>query len=432
MKDLRQQLRSLFENPYGEHCPLHFPWSVDRYGQSYIHAMRREALAYEWTLARTFIGRAKLVVAALLWPGISTVEAARLTYRFGSLVKNQCGVGVLRQFYEQMYLANVLNLPGDIYYRYRLFNKRDRSDFSYYLSGYAFRLLLKKINRHHKLGVIGDKEMFFINCQRYHLPTVPVIAVFRDGKLALPSQELDQFVSERNSGTSLQLPSQSLFFKPTGEMGGRGAERWQYDSKLAAWQRGEKQLVEHQLINRFCERSHSQTYLLQPCIASHSKLQQLSPETLPTVRVVTTRAIGEQPMVVRAALRMSSLEGREVDNFSQGGIASAIDVDSGELSYAVAKDFTRGLFSKHPMTDEQIKGLVQPHWPSIQRTVIQAHEKFSEFVSVGWDVAVTEEGPLLLEANIDWGHDLLQIPHDRPLGITDFPRCLLKEFQAAA
>jgi hypothetical protein len=44
--------------------------------------------------------------------------------------------------------------------------------------------------------------------------------------------------------------------------------------------------------------------------------------------------------------------------------------------------------------------------------------------SVGWDIVLTEEGPLLLEGNAVWCVDLAQLSHRRPLAETPIPTCL--------
>ena len=47
-----------------------------------------------------------------------------------------------------------------------------------------------------------------------------------------------------------------------------------------------------------------------------------------------------------------------------------------------------------------------------------AHRTFPSVLRVGWDLAITPDGPLLIEGNDDMGVESLQTVHDRPL--TDF------------
>ncbi len=49
-----------------------------------------------------------------------------------------------------------------------------------------------------------------------------------------------------------------------------------------------------------------------------------------------------------------------------------------------------------------------------------AHERLGEPCFVGWDVALTINGPILLEGNDKFGVDLAQMPSGQPLGETKY------------
>ena len=48
---------------------------------------------------------------------------------------------------------------------------------------------------------------------------------------------------------------------------------------------------------------------------------------------------------------------------------------------------------------------VLPHWDTVLRYTKVAHQACSNFVFIGWDVAFTEQGPMLLEGNANWCAD---------------------------
>jgi hypothetical protein len=64
-------------------------------------------------------------------------------------------------------------------------------------------------------------------------------------------------------------------------------------------------------------------------------------------------------------------------------------------------------------------------WDAVLALAISAHRVFSQFPSVGWDVAITSDGPVLMEGNYDWGVNLVQQPGERPLGATAYPEHIL-------
>ncbi len=69
-----------------------------------------------------------------------------------------------------------------------------------------------------------------------------------------------------------------------------------------------------------------------------------------------------------------------------------------------------------------IAGIVLPYWHESVDLVRRAHAgAFSRFAFLGWDVALTKDGPLLLETNSGWGAVFHQM-RDGPLGHTSFSR----------
>jgi hypothetical protein len=94
---------------------------------------------------------------------------------------------------------------------------------------------------------------------------------------------------------------------------------------------------------------------------------------------------------------------------------SEIDIKTGELSFARShgKELVNKDFSKHPVTNAQIEGVVIPNWQSILKTVLDLHRKI-EFTGLGfvaWDVALVENGVKIIEANPSCSMDFAQTFH---------------------
>ncbi len=108
-----------------------------------------------------------------------------------------------------------------------------------------------------------------------------------------------------------------------------------------------------------------------------------------------------------------------VDNYHAGGVAAAVDVESGTIGRGIG---SRGLdwLDTHPETKRVFTGLTVPGWDDVLRITRRAAASMPEFPCVGWDLAVTPSGPILIEANSVWGTDIVQRPHRRGIWEGDF------------
>lgn len=69
----------------------------------------------------------------------------------------------------------------------------------------------------------------------------------------------------------------------------------------------------------------------------------------------------------------------------------------------------------HPTSGAQVVGAMLPHWDETLKTACDAHAVFPEFGICGFDIAVTADGPKVLEYNDNPSHMLYQIAAGRGL-----------------
>ena len=101
-----------------------------------------------------------------------------------------------------------------------------------------------------------------------------------------------------------------------------------------------------------------------------------------------------------------------MDNFHQGGVGVRIDRKKGCLKgKAISKDLEE--FECHSLTQVEFDGFPIPYWDEIEKMVCEAAMVNTDVKVVGWDVALSNKGPLLVEANRRPGFDLVQILEDR-------------------
>jgi hypothetical protein len=107
-----------------------------------------------------------------------------------------------------------------------------------------------------------------------------------------------------------------------------------------------------------------------------------------------------------------------VENIHAGGIAAEVGLDTGRLGPAsnLGDDARLGWLDMHPDTGAQITGRILPMWDEVKALAVKAHRHFSDRTVVGWDIAITKDGPRLVEGNSGPDVDLLQRPMRRGLG----------------
>jgi len=160
-----------------------------------------------------------------------------------------------------------------------------------------------------------------------------------------------------------------------------------------------------------------QPWILEERLLNHEGLNHLSSTSLNTVRIMTCRCKSGRISVFGAALRFSA-NASIVDNWPAGGLAAAVDVESGKMRMAMPKAPGLGL------EDRDMRGLRLPDWTEAKTLAVCAHERFGGLSTVGWDVGLTPSGPVLVEGNDDWDIVLPQRVYKRSLWQMPSVSCL--------
>ncbi len=157
--------------------------------------------------------------------------------------------------------------------------------------------------------------------------------------------------------------------------------------------------------------------ILEELVCQHETINRIHPHSVNTIRVITILK-DNIPHVVAAYMRIGN--GRVVDNFNSGGMVVPVDIKTGIIKYP-ALDKAGTLYKKHPLTKEDIVGFKIPLWKLSLAMVRRAAKEIPQLGIMGWDVSITNKGPLLIEANQYPGHDIYQLPPHRENGIGMLP-----------
>ena len=140
------------------------------------------------------------------------------------------------------------------------------------------------------------------------------------------------------------------------------------------------------------QRLVKEDYIAESLLTQCDEMASLHPGSVHTVRALTIKG-----KLVSAVLRMG-VGGAFVDNGCSGGIFAGLDVDTGIVTTQGA-DLKDHRFLLHPTTGVTIPGFHVPQWEQVRATVEQAVKLAPDAVIIGWDVAITADGPVLIEGN---------------------------------
>jgi hypothetical protein len=325
------------------------------------------------------------------------------TARNGRTIEAQTGRSVPAQLADQIWLYVKAGVLPPWYYIYELHRhpvkRAARSFIQRCECKSGVPALLKDIRP--PASELTDKVEFARWCEAKGIPTVPVLGVVReDGVDGIES--LDQ----------LRL---DLFVKPVDGKGGRGTERWDYlgDGRHRSSDGREYDTIG--MLISIAAESWTGSRIVQPRICNHPDMLPLNNGALATVRALTCLDESGNPELLGAVLRMAIGSNHVVDNLHAGGIAVAVDLVTGRLGLAstLGMDCGLGWLDRHPNSGAPIAGFRLPYWDGFRTFAESAHRAFSDRIMVGWDIAITPHGLLVVEGNGSPDLDIMQRAYRR-------------------
>ena len=374
-------------------------------------AVRAWYRRYDWLQTRERLGTAGALRAVIKGPARVARGAWRAVAMHGPAVKALHGTSLWSQRLQITWLGLRHGLDAESYYRFWLFRPERRRRADKYIQQHEAGLIYRVLAVREAMDdfyLTHDKRRFERWCHEQAIPTVPVLAEFDDGALVPES-------------LSAPLPAEDLFSKPIDSYGGEGARRWMY-SGSSVWRATDgESYTPSALLDALAAQSRGGGVMLQRCVENDPAVAHLSSGALCTARIVTIRPPDGEPELVCAVYRMAT-GGHSTDNFSIAGLAAAVDLETGRLGPAVRSDprVIVAPVTEHPDTGATIAGTLLPGWQDAKALALTAHRRLPAIACVGWDVALTPEGPMLIESNYAPGARLAQAPSGIPLGDTNF------------
>lgn len=377
-----------------------------------FHAWRRQA-----TWSRRNKLRPLLDLALTPWSVSRAIYRASRAY--APLVADRFHVPRHRQLAQIAWARVRYGLDPTSYYRFQLFRPERWERASEFLqtrdTSLVIRWLVKKTPGYPR--VFGDKRAFERWCGEHGLPFVKTLIEFDGGR------------PTRSIADEGWLPFTDVFVKLANSQAGDGALRWKHvgDGRFLGADGQVRDRAELKAHVAQMSADLGRPILLQRVLRNASSIQCLTTGALCTARLTTMRSPGEGVQMLYAIYRMP-VGDSVVDNFDKGGLAAPIDLATGRLGPAVRKHprFLGSTVSQHPNTGAAIEGHQLPNWAEAVNLALRAHAavEWKGVPVVGWDVALLEDGPTLLEGNNVPCSTFGQMATGIPAGATAYVACI--------
>jgi len=287
------------------------------------------------------------------------------------------------------------------YYRYRLFEKElsEEELIDYIPAYYFYNYHMPSVNNETMIPLTESKIRLNDFFRSRKIATPPSVSIIVKGVPMHPAgSEMNyaEFLHE------LSRSSASMFFvKPDRGMGGKGIFTIKKKGNVFILPGNEE--LDQKTFNSIVR---GRDFLVQEAISQKSDISAIYPSSVNTLRVITQYS--DSGYRIAAVVMRIGRNGSYVDNSAQGGISVNIDTESGRFAgYAFTEHSTES-FDRHPGTGFIFGGYTLSNWEKIKNEILANASKAPELPEVAWDVAVQENGIVVIELNLNYGIDHLQ------------------------
>ena len=266
------------------------------------------------------------------------------------------------------------------YFLFKFYEISDEDKNTYAGTGYMYEYQLI-MNPKSFRDVLGDKLLFLKEYAKYIKHNYLAI-----NDISIESDKLNDILN--NDSGKIVLKSS------TGQCG------------IGIEVRKSNEFNKDSLINRLKETGND---FVEDFVEQHEKLNELSSSGLNTIRIITQLNSNDEVEILGARLRITI--NSAIDNLAAGNIAAPINLKTGKVEGpGVYSDITKEDEFNHPVTGIDIVGFQIPFWKASLQMVNDAALLHKNNRSIGWDVAITNKEPELIEGNHDWCKLLWQLP----------------------
>ncbi len=279
-------------------------------------------------------------------------------------------------------------------------------------------------------GLVGNKIAMTALFEAHGLPVIPITAVYS----TIGAQATTKALHNREALAAFLTAAEHfpLFGKPMDSRQSLGSAAFAGCDAATGRLRGDdgRTVALDDYIEDIVAH-YGEGYLFQPRIVPHAATRAICGNRLATVRVLTLYREGEV-QIFRACEKMPA--GANVaDNFWRpGNLLVELDMASGARKSAISGSGPDiRAHSHHPDSGAPIVGTAVPNWSSLCDLARDGARILKETALIGWDLASTDDGVVIVEANYSPDMVLPQLADRRGVFDADLRAFLAERRQKA-
>lgn len=260
--------------------------------------------------------------------------------------------------------------------------EQDRENWKYYYGSiyepYQRALLRKKIQPKKFIILFHNKHICYLLCKALGFPVPETYDII------LPHSNYSNYIYDL-----MKIHDDSLIIKPINGSGGEGVclVYKKYDDIIIQYRNKAMSIYNYKLID---------ISILQKYVKQIEVLNNIS-RSINTIRIVTFLNSKNESIIIGSYIRFGTNHDF-VDNLCEGGIGVGIDTKDGKLlKYAYNRIGEK--IEKHPISGFVFENFLIPFWDDTLKLVKRVQDNFYYYRMIGHDIALTNNGPVIIELN---------------------------------
>lgn len=326
------------------------------------------------------------------------------------MAQERHGVSLGRQISDFLALRNAgSGLSFHEYLYFGLYN-RPKEDYPAYIGNDRARAAFLVANKLTSWDAAEDKLYFSTLVSNAGLPSPKLFAVAHQTRDTGGAQSLRTNDDVKAFLSSCTLP---MFGKPIVASHGDGA------GKIIA-REGDQLTLDDEQTTTIDEIAadvdaylKTRGYLFQEALNPSPQIADITKGRIATVRFMVW--LGPEGAKARNAVMRLPAGDNRVDNFRRAGnLIAPVDIETGALGAARRGVGVKGeRFETHPDTDVKIEGVIVSDFNQAKTLAEKAANIYPNLHIQSWDVALSDQGPSLLEVNPGGNFNIIQLANGR-------------------